>query len=418
MASITEPSSVTSIVVASSTSNQVDTTEEQVCATKPHFLFALCPDTLVHICSFLQPLDLSHMAASCHPLRSLLIVCDAVVWRQLCLQTWRDKQGFRRFCDHFDVHTSLIACDATRHVVSDSNGMATMLSPRAANNNARSTIRGGCGTQRHQRKTKGAAAPPMLSPETTLRCIRDSILPIVALKSTSPSITFSLPPSASPVSERRLWWEMSPQEQVRRLRRIMNMTPSSTSSGSSSSDEGNDRTMAAAASRPPQCDGEEDGSPISPEEMPQQAVSWKFAFFSSIRDSKRSSLTKSELVAAEWSISFSQIPGQKFAVSFREDGTLVTPLHENGLCYQLSQRGEELNVHVFPALRVHRVASVDNEETDDTHETAVGQDPIRGSSKTAWGWVIRNHFVSIESRDVPMPEYLHQLHLLCCPRPP
>jgi hypothetical protein len=371
-------------------------------------VFLLCPDTIVHICEFLSPVDLAGVAATCHPLRSLLFVFDAVIWREQCIALWRDKQGFRRFCNHFIVHTSLLASDASRNVVVDASTLAS-----GEDNTARS------GSPHHCRhavgiKPKRSAAsrgvPSMtLSPETTLRCIRDSILPplLTASKNSTSGIQsspFALPPAATALGERRLWWELAPQEQIRRLRRIM-IASADVAGGSSSSDDNE-----------------------SMHGHHQGRVSWKFAYFSSVRDSKRSRITKSDLLAGEWTISFAQIPGRTFPVTFRDDGTMVTALHQDGLRYQLSQQGEELNVHVFPALSVVRVEqqqqqyqadeSANESHVEDTNGAEVSGSRSAAPVRTSWGWSIKNHFVCIESKDVPTPEYLNQLHLLCCPRPP
>ncbi|CUG92867.1 Hypothetical protein, putative [Bodo saltans] len=384
-------------------------------------VFSLCPDTIVQICEFLEPVDLARVASTCHPLRSLLFVFDAVIWREQCINLWRDKQGFRRFCNHFVVHTSLLASDASRNVVVDASTMGGKEDCSTTRATSPHHCRHTAAAIKPKRMAPSRLVPSMtLSPETTLRCIRDSILPPLAAASMKSSPNggmgsqqpFALPPPATALGERRLWWELAPQEQVRRLRRIM---MASNTAGSSSSSDDNESTTHSS----------------------QGHVSWKFAYFSSVRDSKRTRLAKSDLLAGEWTISFAQIPGRTFPVTFREDGTLMTSLHQDGLRYQLSQQGEELNVHVFPALSVTRVESQQQQQrridasviTDDGQLAAVdtvSSVEVFGSSsarttaavRTSWGWSIKNHFVCIESKDVPTPEYLNQLHLLCCPRPP
>lgn len=361
-------------------------------------LFYVCPDVLVHVCAYLDALELAHLSATCHPLRSLLIVCDAVVWRALCVQLWRDKQGFRRFCDHVDITTSVHASDASRHILTSGSSEASL-----------SSLGGSPKRCRHVKgRHSGVPAAPTLSPGTTLRCIRDAILPAATQLKNVPPAPLALPPSALPRSSftpvthvRRLWWELSPHEQLRRLRRILQSTSSEFADGtttasttdSSSSSEDDDIRQSTV-----------DGGDLHSE------TTWKFAYFMSLRDSKRKALTASDLYHSEWSITFRQIPDRKFPLTFDKTGMLQTPLHPQGLRFQLSQQGEEMNIHVFPALHVTRANAIE--------DVARLQGIDQKAQRASWGWCIQNHFVTILSEDVPIPLYLQHLHRLSSPRPP
>lgn len=325
-------------------------------------LYRINPDVLVDIMSYLSPLDLCAVASVAHPLRSLINIADGIVWRGVCTQLWRSKQGFRGHCEQLDVALSCYRSNAGTHL----------------------TVRD---VTSHRRAIKKQEPSVQLSPFTTLQCIQARILPqeTSAAKQVPPAVLQLPPPSIAPSSgaRRRYWWELSPAEQARRLRRLL--APADALSQSSSDDDAEQEwTLSTCLT------GQQDASPTN--------VTWKFAYFQSLRDVKRNALGVHDLMHGKWTIAFRQIPNRTFPARFDADGVLHTPLHSDGFPYHLSQQGAELNVHVFPTLKASR-NNVDGATSD-------------------WGWRISNYFVNIESEELPTPAYLQFLQLRSCIRPP
>jgi hypothetical protein len=125
-----------------------------------------------------------------------------------------------------------------------------------------------------------------------------------------------------------------------------------------------------------------------------ESTSWRFAFFMSLRDSKRQTLTTQELTDNTWRITFKQTLGLENLPVLFAGGSLHTALN-NPLRYFLAQGGSVLNVGSLPALSVRR-----------------------GSAQEEWKWIIENFFVRIESVDIPMPAYLKHLQQHTSMRPP
>jgi hypothetical protein len=135
-------------------------------------------------------------------------------------------------------------------------------------------------------------------------------------------------------------------------------------------------------------------------------VTWKFAFYMSIRDAKRALLTKNELVRSKWLLRFAQLPHETFLVDFTWENQIVTATHGTMLC-QIGQGGKELNVAGIPTLLVGRKTTAGVGEGDDD-----------GVDNDSWGWKMSNRFAEIWSVDVPVPVYLMRLKRTCSPRPP
>lgn len=331
------------------------------------YVFKLSPEEFICIFEYLNAAELCVSSSVCHPLRSLVVATDTILWRKLCLDLWRNKQGFRKFCDHFTLLSSVHSADPHRNLIF-------------------------CGSQTDQRRkvqmprsTPKGFTPVALSPVTTLQCIRASILP-ENVKSAPPA-PLRLPPPSQP-SERKLWWELTPSEQVRRIRRILACRSSQSSCTSDEAATTND---------------DEDTT-----DEPDEALTWKFAYFMSLRDSKRTLLTMHDLIEGTWTIQFRQIPDRVFPLRFQTNGKLVTPLHPDGLCFQLSQQGAELNVHVFPVLAVCRVQD----------DVLCSSRADIAANRSSWGWEMKNYFVTIHSEDVPLPLYIQRLQRLSSLRPP
>lgn len=125
------------------------------------------------------------------------------------------------------------------------------------------------------------------------------------------------------------------------------------------------------------------------------AISWRFAYFMSLRDSRRSVLSAAELAEISWAITFKKAPRRLPAASVQfADGMIHTPLHDP-MRFCLGQGGKTLNISTLPALAVRR-----------------------GDDKEEWKWIIENFFVRIESTDIPMPTYLKHLQQHTSMRPP
>jgi len=354
-------------------------------------VYRLHPEVFIDILTFLEANDVCRMSLSCRPLRSICLVADNIVWRKLCLDVWRGKQGFSSFVERVDM---ALACQRSI----------------ATPNNVGSQLRG----VPRNRGPHGENNSLQFSPDTTLRCIKASILPATTVTAVKrlppvPPVSLQLPPptvssnnASHPSTRRRFWWELSPSEQARRLRRMLSqqqLDSDSTSSAATSDDEiGADSEI-------------HDTSLVDLEQQLMHAedmtsrhewsslVTWKFAYFMSLRESKRCNISTADLTSVKWKIAFRQIPDRCFPARFdTESGNLVTPINADGFPFQLSQQGAELNVHVFPVLRVSR--NLDSSQQKD------------------WGWSIRNYFVEISSEDVPAPHYLRFLRLYTCIRPP
>lgn len=344
-------------------------------------LFALCPEEVVHVLSFLDSSsDLCAAASTCRALRATVAAADALLWRQLCCNLWRDKSGYRRFAEAIQQDTLALRQYHESNVVRSTRRAVTQPSQQP----------------QHPSQTL------VLSPDSTLRCVRANILdPAVAKLAPPLVLPLSVVPSnaAAAAGEanatiRRLWWDLTPEEQARRLRRQVRRAALQVASlsGNSNSNSSDDESA----------DDEHDDA--------DDDATWKYAYFMSLRDAKRQSLTLDDLRCGTWTIAFRHIAGRSFPVVFREDGTLVTPLHAAGLRYQISQGGAQLNVHVFPALSVSRVAASPLVVGDGDE----GEDDLRHQ----WAWRIKNFFVEIVSDDVPIPVYLQRLQRNCAPRPP
>lgn len=125
------------------------------------------------------------------------------------------------------------------------------------------------------------------------------------------------------------------------------------------------------------------------------AISWRFAYFMSLRDSKRSVLSAAELSDISWQITFKKAPQRLPAAPVQfANGMIHTPLHDP-MRFCLGQGGKTLSISTLPALAVRR-----------------------GDGNEEWKWIIENFFVRIESTDIPMPAYLKHLQQHTSMRPP
>ncbi|RNF05173.1 hypothetical protein TraAM80_04745 [Trypanosoma rangeli] len=147
------------------------------------------------------------------------------------------------------------------------------------------------------------------------------------------------------------------------------------------------------------------------EEDLQLPVSWKFAYYTSLRDARRQWLTKQELVEATWYVCF-RATGKTHPATFAADSTLIihpavhapagtnipTSPGGNGgsgaaispFLYQLMRGGTELVVHNFPPLKVHRrsvlpSAAATNKVGDATSSTTTAATPVPPQPANAGG---------------------------------